>query len=45
MNLNVLIAGCTGYIGLQLVKLLSKHQNINIKYLCGTSSIGKKIDY
>ncbi len=43
MNLNVLIAGCTGYIGLQLVKLLIKHKHVKIKYLCGTSSIGKKI--
>ena len=31
-KLNVLIAGSTGYIGVQLVKLLSNHQNINIKY-------------
>ena len=42
-KLNVLIAGSTGYIGLQLVKLLLKHNNINIKYLCGKKSIGKKI--
>ena len=45
MNLNVLISGCTGYIGLQLVKLLVKHKYVNIKYLCGSSSIGKKINY
>ena len=42
-KLNVLIAGSTGYIGLQLIKLLTKHKFINIKYLCGNSSIGKKI--
>ena len=42
-KLNVLIAGSTGYMGVQLVKLLSKHQNINIKYLCGNLSIGKNI--
>ena len=36
--LNALIAGSTGYIGIQLVKLLLKHKNINIKYLCGNSS-------
>ena len=41
-KLNVLIAGSTGYIGVQLIKLLIKHKNINIKYLCGNSSIGKK---
>ena len=40
-KLNVLIAGSTGYIGIQLIKLLVKHKNINIKYLCGNSSVGK----
>ena len=43
--LNALIAGSTGYIGIQLVKLLLKHRNINIKYLCANSSKGKSIDY
>ena len=42
-HLNVLVAGSTGYIGVQLVKLLCKHRYIKIKYLCGNSSIGKKI--
>tara|TARA_A100000164_G_scaffold332126_1_gene321782 strand:- start:797 stop:1816 length:1020 start_codon:yes stop_codon:yes gene_type:complete len=42
-KLNVLVAGSTGYIGVQLVKLLCKHKFIKIKYLCGNSSIGKKI--
>jgi len=42
-KLNVLIAGSTGYIGIQLIKLLVKHKYVNIKYLCGNSSIGKKI--
>ncbi len=42
-KLNVLIAGSTGYIGIQLIKLLVKHKNINIKYLCGNSSIGRKV--
>ena len=44
-KLNVLIAGSTGYIGVQLIKLLSNHQNINIKYLCGNSSVGKNISF
>ena len=44
-KLNVLIAGSTGYMGVQLIKLLLKHQNINIKYLCGNSSVGKKISF
>jgi len=42
-KLNILIAGSTGYIGIQLIKLLILHENVNIKYLCGNSSIGKKI--
>ena len=42
-KLNVLIAGSTGYIGIQLIKLLIKHNNINIRYLCGKTSVGKKI--
>ena len=41
--LNVLVVGSTGYIGVQLIKLLIKHKYINIKYLCGNSSVGKKI--
>ena len=41
---NVLICGATGYIGLQLTKLLCKHKKVNIKYLCGSTSVGKKID-
>ncbi len=44
-KLNVLIAGSTGYIGIQLIKLLSKHKKVSIKYLCGKSSVGKKISY
>ena len=44
-KLNVLIAGSTGYIGVQLIKLLIKHKNVDIKYLCGNSSVGKKITF
>ena len=42
-KLNVLVAGSTGYIGVQLIKLLVNHKYIKIKYLCGNSSVGKKI--
>ena len=42
-KLNVLVAGSTGYIGVQLIKLLIKHNYINIKYLCGNNSVGKNI--
>ncbi len=40
---NALIAGSTGYIGIQLIKLLINHPDIKIKYLCGNSSSGKSI--
>ena len=42
-KLNVLIAGSTGYIGIELIKILCKHKNVFIKYLCGNKSVGKKI--
>tara|TARA_B100000287_G_scaffold127575_1_gene119611 strand:- start:1281 stop:2312 length:1032 start_codon:yes stop_codon:yes gene_type:complete len=44
-KINVLIAGSTGYIGVQLTKILANHKKVNIKYLCGNTSIGKKISY
>ena len=44
-KLNVLVAGSTGYIGVQLIKLLITHRYINIKYLCGNTSVGKSISY
>ena len=42
-KLNVLVAGSTGYIGVQLINLLVKHSKINVKYLCGNSSVGDNI--
>ena len=42
-KINALVAGATGYIGIQLVKLLTKHKRVKIKYLCGDTSVGKKI--
>ena len=44
-KLNVLVAGSTGYIGVQLIKLLVKHSDVKIKYLCGNTSVGKNISY
>ena len=43
-KLDALIAGSTGYIGVQLIKLLINHRYVNIKYLCGNSSVGKSIN-
>ncbi|WP_415301149.1 N-acetyl-gamma-glutamyl-phosphate reductase [Candidatus Pelagibacter sp. Uisw_134_02] len=42
-KINVLVAGSTGYIGVQLIKLLVKHSDVKIRYLCGNTSVGKKI--
>ncbi|MDA7750266.1 N-acetyl-gamma-glutamyl-phosphate reductase [Candidatus Pelagibacter sp.] len=42
-KLNVLVAGSTGHIGVQLIKLLVKHNGVKIKYLCGNTSVGKNI--
>ena len=44
-NLNVLVAGSNGYIGVQLTKILNNHKKVTIKYLCGNSSVGKKISF
>ena len=43
-NINVVVAGATGYVGLDLVLLLSKHPNIKIKGLCAQKNIGKQIN-
>tara|TARA_B110001454_G_C12403446_1_gene301936 strand:- start:296 stop:508 length:213 start_codon:yes stop_codon:yes gene_type:complete len=42
--LNIAIAGATGYIGLELVKILSKHPFVKILFLCANKSVGKKIN-
>ena len=41
--LNIAIAGATGYIGLELIKILSKHPKVKILYLCANKSAGKSI--
>ena len=42
-KINIVVAGATGYIGLEVIKLLVKHPYVKIKYLCAQSSIGLKI--
>ena len=42
-SLNIAIAGATGYIGLELVKILSKHPKVKILYLCANKSAGRSI--
>ena len=44
-NINVAVIGATGYTGLDLTLLLSKHNKVIIKYLCATRNLGKKINF
>tara|TARA_B110000967_G_scaffold206382_1_gene252961 strand:+ start:789 stop:1820 length:1032 start_codon:yes stop_codon:yes gene_type:complete len=42
-KLNVVVAGATGYVGLDLVYLLCKHPKVRISYLCAQKNIGSHI--
>jgi len=42
-SLNIAIVGATGYVGLELIKILSKHNKAKIIYLCANKSSGKSI--
>ena len=42
-SLNIAIAGATGYVGLELIKILSKHPKAKIIYLCAQKSLGKSV--
>jgi len=42
-KINAVVAGATGYVGLDLVYYLSKHPNVNISYLCAQKNLGKDI--
>ena len=44
-KINVAVIGATGYTGLDLVLILSKHPRVKIKFLCATKNIGKKISF
>ena len=44
-KLNIAILGATGFTGLDLVYMLSKHPKANILYLCATKNLGKKISF
>ncbi|MDC0059675.1 N-acetyl-gamma-glutamyl-phosphate reductase [Pelagibacteraceae bacterium] len=43
-SLNIAIAGATGYVGLELIKILTRHPKVKILYLCAQKSIGKSIN-
>ena len=38
-KINIVVAGATGYVGLDLVKILSSHPKANIKYLCAQKKL------
>ena len=44
-KINIVVAGATGYVGLDLVHHLSNHPNVNISYLCAQKNLGKNIKY
>ena len=44
-KINVAVIGATGYTGLDLILMLTKHTKIKIKYLCATKNLGKKINF
>ena len=44
-KINIAVIGATGYTGLDLINLLSKHPKVNITNLCATKNLGKKITY
>ena len=44
-KINIAVIGATGYTGLDLVFLLSKHSSVNILNLCATQNLGKNISF
>tara|TARA_B100002051_G_C16686473_1_gene612894 strand:- start:458 stop:1489 length:1032 start_codon:yes stop_codon:yes gene_type:complete len=44
-KINIVVAGATGYVGLDLIKILSTHPKVNIKYLCAQKKLGKRIQF
>ena len=44
-KINIAVIGATGFTGLDLVYLLSKHSHVKILYLCATKNLGKRISF
>ena len=44
-KINVAVIGATGYTGLDLISILSKHPKVKIVSLCATKNLGKNISY
>ncbi len=44
-KINIAVIGATGYTGLDLINILSRHPKVKIMNLCATKNIGKKISF
>ncbi len=44
-KINIAVIGATGFTGLDLIYLLSKHPKVKLINLCATKSLGKKISF
>jgi N-acetyl-gamma-glutamyl-phosphate reductase len=44
-KINVAVIGATGFTGLDLIYMLSKHSKVKLINLCATKNLGKKIVY
>ena len=44
-KINIAVIGATGFTGLDLIYMLSKHPKVNIVFLCATKNIGKNISF
>ncbi len=44
-KINIAVVGATGYTGLDLILMLSKHPMVNIVNLCATKNVGKNISF
>jgi len=44
-SINIAIAGATGYVGLELIKLLENHPKSKIIFLLSRKSVGKTINH
>ena len=44
-KINVAVIGATGFTGLDLIYMLSKHSKVKLINLCATKNLGKKIIY
>jgi len=44
-KLKIAVIGATGYTGLDLIYMLSKHPKVEILNLCATKNLGKNISF